>query len=102
MTSVPNPPAAQAPVTEVPVEPEIRVYSHSSIFYWWPVWAAGFIMAFITYSDGTRSAVVPDHPKHHATYDAANHTITLPPDYVLPGNSHSPLGDRMASSKNLA
>ena len=38
---------------------EIRLYSHSDIFYWWPVWALGFVLAFITYFDGGRLAVVP-------------------------------------------
>lgn len=38
---------------------ELRIYSHSSLFYWWPVWAAGFIMAAITYIDGSLMAVVP-------------------------------------------
>ena len=27
---------------------EIRLYSHSDVFYWWPVWALGFVLAFIT------------------------------------------------------
>jgi hypothetical protein len=38
---------------------ELRIYSHSALFYWWPVWAAGFIMAALTYLDGGRMAVVP-------------------------------------------
>lgn len=28
---------------------ELRIYSHSSLFYWWPVWATGFVLALITY-----------------------------------------------------
>lgn len=32
--------------------PEIRIYSHSTLFYWWPVWVAGFVMAAITYFKG--------------------------------------------------
>ena len=24
---------------------EIRLYSHSDVFYWWPVWAVGFLLA---------------------------------------------------------
>lgn len=31
---------------------ELRIYSHSSILYWWPVWAVGYLMAFLTYSHG--------------------------------------------------
>lgn len=38
---------------------EIRLYSHSPIFYWWPVWSAGFLMAVITAMDDGRMAVVP-------------------------------------------
>jgi hypothetical protein len=38
---------------------EIKIISHSNLFYWWPVWAAGFIMAAITWSSGARIAIVP-------------------------------------------
>lgn len=39
---------------------EIRLYSHSDIFYWWPVWALGFVLASLTYLDGGRMAIVPE------------------------------------------
>jgi hypothetical protein len=39
---------------------EIRLYSHSDIFYWWPVWALGFVLAFLSYLDGSRMALVPE------------------------------------------
>ena len=42
-----------------PETAEIRLYSHSPIFYWWPVWLVGFLMALLTYLDGGRMAVVP-------------------------------------------
>jgi hypothetical protein len=32
--------------------PELRLYSHSSLFYWWPVWVTGYAMAFVTYMQG--------------------------------------------------
>ena len=38
---------------------EIRLYSHSDVFYWWPVWALGFVFAFVAYVEGERLAVVP-------------------------------------------
>lgn len=31
---------------------KLRIYSHSSIFFWWPVWVVGYILAFLTYSHG--------------------------------------------------
>ena len=38
---------------------EIRVYGHSTLFYWWPMWAACFLLALFTYLDGQVMAVVP-------------------------------------------
>jgi hypothetical protein len=37
---------------------QIVVYGHSSLFYWWPVWLASFILAGVTYSEGDRSGGV--------------------------------------------
>jgi hypothetical protein len=38
---------------------DIKLTSHSPIFYWWPVWLVGFALAFVTYLEGGRMAVVP-------------------------------------------
>jgi hypothetical protein len=59
-TAVPVPPGTVAPdaATGVPDE-EIRIYGHSNLFYWWPVWVTGFVLAFLTYLDGHVMAVVP-------------------------------------------
>lgn len=32
--------------------PEIKVYSHSTLFYWWPAWFFGYILAAISYFNG--------------------------------------------------
>ena len=32
--------------------PDLRIYSRSTIFYWWPVWVTGYILAAITYLGG--------------------------------------------------
>src|SRR5262245_6732788 len=52
-----TPPGATADTT--PGFDEIRVYSHSPLFYWWPVWLFGFIFALITAIDNERLAIVP-------------------------------------------
>jgi hypothetical protein len=39
---------------------EIVIYSHSSLFYWWPVWFAGFIMALVSFFSHQVMAVVPE------------------------------------------
>src|SRR5689334_4557177 len=54
-----------APQTPLPAakpaedEAEIRIVSHSNLFYWWPVWAVGFLMGLMTLYDNHRMAVVP-------------------------------------------
>jgi hypothetical protein len=32
----------------------IRIYGHSPLFYWWPVWVTGFGMAALTYLNGVQ------------------------------------------------
>jgi len=27
---------------------EVRIYSHSMLFYWWPVWVVGYLLALVT------------------------------------------------------
>src|SRR5207248_11071456 len=50
---------AQVPTTTGTDLQEIRIVSHSNLFYWWPVWAVGFIMALITGFSGFTLATVP-------------------------------------------
>jgi hypothetical protein len=55
-------PPSSAPGSSAPTIPgsqEIRLYQHSQLFYWWPVWVCGFIMATWTFIDGHRLAIVP-------------------------------------------
>jgi hypothetical protein len=51
------PPAAPAPGTSALTE--IKIISHSNIFYWWPVWAVGLLMALLTFVEGRRMILVP-------------------------------------------
>jgi hypothetical protein len=37
----------------------VVIISHSPLFYWWPVWAVGFVMAFLTFLTGYQVAFVP-------------------------------------------
>jgi hypothetical protein len=39
---------------------EFRLYAHSPLLYWWPVWAIGLAMALWTYLDHQHMALVPD------------------------------------------
>ena len=51
--------ALQAPAEVPPALDEIRIYSHSPLFYWWPVWLFGFLLALLTLMDGSRLAIIP-------------------------------------------
>src|SRR5215469_4216933 len=54
-------PIQPVPVTVVPDErpTQVVIISHSPLFYWWPVWAVGFIMAALSYLQGLPVAFVP-------------------------------------------
>src|ERR687893_5525 len=56
---LPGPQPGQPAADTTPGFDEIRVYSHSPLFYWWPVWLFGFIFSLITLMDGDRLVIVP-------------------------------------------
>jgi hypothetical protein len=62
----PNPALKQSTETAHENHQEVILYSHSSLFYWWPAWAVGYLMALITYLDGEQfqigSALEYYHP----------------------------------------
>src|SRR5262245_50655056 len=56
MSSSPTPPTP----SPVPHPPSIiRIYTHSTLFYCWPVWALVFLFALISIIDNTRILHVP-------------------------------------------
>ena len=38
---------------------EIRIISHSTLYYWWIVWAVGFLLATMSMFSHYRMALVP-------------------------------------------
>ena len=54
-------PQQPVPVSVVPDKRprEVVIISHSPLFYWWPVWAVGFLMAGVSYWQGDQMALVP-------------------------------------------
>jgi len=80
MASVPSPAVAVVPPAAAAIPSEITVVSHSNLFYWWPVWAVGFVMALITYIDGNLLVVTPPGSKR-ATFSASD---TTKPNYLDP------------------
>jgi hypothetical protein len=77
----------QSPPAATPVR-EVKVVSHSMLFYWWPVWAAGFLMAGLTWLDDHRLAIVPAGT---TVAEAAEVNGVSPRDaLVLPAGEHLP------------
>ena len=37
---------------ELSTLPEVRIYSHSTLVYWWPIWFFGFLFAAISFFNG--------------------------------------------------
>lgn len=87
---------------------EIRIVSHSTLFYWWPVWAVGFLLAAITAFSGQRLAVVPDGTEAEvgrevAGYDGPREILVLPKDQKLVERdpvSGQPISPRLRISEN--
>ncbi len=53
--STPSTPAPTADATPL----KVLIVSHTGLLYWWPVWVVGFLLAFLTYWEDTRLAVLP-------------------------------------------
>lgn len=52
--------------TEEEQVPEgMRIFGHSTLFYWWPVWVIGYVMAILTYVQGQQYQIGGDLAKLH-------------------------------------
>jgi hypothetical protein len=75
-------------------ETRIKIVSHSDLFYWWPVWAVGFLMAFLTYQGDHRMAVVPagtvaERGRTVEGYDGPRDVLVAPPGRGLPTDAET-------------
>jgi hypothetical protein len=98
---IPQPPAE----TEIiPDRRELFIYSHSHLFYWWPVWAIGFLMAVLTWFEGSRMAVVPPDTKAVAANEADGDKLIVPKGEFLPRDADGKISEphlRMSQSRKL-
>src|SRR3954452_21098355 len=60
---------------------EVRIYQHSMLFYWWPVWVIGYVMAAWTWYDGHRMAILPKETEIRKQNDTT-FTLTVPADHA--------------------
>jgi hypothetical protein len=66
----------KAPVDAPPRE--VRIVAHSMLFYWWPVWAVGLLMAGLTWLDGHRLAIVPSGTQVVEGFDGGKEALVPP------------------------
>jgi hypothetical protein len=79
MSTAPTPPAPAAP----PAKREITLISHSMLFYWWPIWVIGFVMAGLTWYEDSRLAIMPSQTSVGAGVKgekAINFTVAVNPE----------------------
>ena len=82
MTTIPS--TQPTPVTVVPPsQREVVIYSHSTLFYWWPVWAVGAVCALLTLIDGHRMALVPRDTTAEASRTVQGHESEGPKDVLI-------------------
>jgi hypothetical protein len=77
-TNLPQPSLTPA-VPNAAELPELRLYSHSSLFYWWPVWTVGFLFAVLTAVQG-EYLTMPDgraYLMHPSKNIGVFYTVTL-------------------------
>lgn len=76
-----------------PARDRLTFYGHSSLFYWWPVWVVGFLMAIVTWASPTRSVTV-DH-------DAAFVSDPVGDSWTMKHGPHSEQMLHVSASKNV-
>jgi hypothetical protein len=69
------------PVASSAESRELKIYGHTALFYWWPVWVLGYIMALATGLEEHKSrlAIVPEG----SAYDKEANRIVLPPGRTM-------------------
>jgi len=98
MSTTPASPSPPPGTKTGPEEPrEIRIVQHSQLFYWWPVWAIGFLMAILSYFGGHRMVALPNEAEVRQESDS-KYTMEVPgkPPRDIPAD---PLGKKVAKLK---
>src|SRR6516164_840009 len=63
---------------------EVLIVAHNTLFYWWPVWAVGLLLAGLTWLDGHRLAIVPAGTQVAEGFDGSREALVLPAGTHLP------------------
>ena len=110
-TPAPTPGNPQAPAPgairptatqEAPLKRQIGVLSHCTLFYWWPVWAVGFVMGILSLFSHQRMVVVPEKTESAKGlkvpgYEGEREVLVLPANEELTREPHL----HASSNKNI-
>ena len=67
------------PSSTRPTVDEVRIYGHSPLMFWWPVWVVGYAMAFVSYFRGSSVALdqVRNDVFHPSSWPGLLFTVVL-------------------------
>ena len=74
---------------------EIKLVSHSPIFYWWPIWLLGYVMALVTLFENHRLAILPAGTELREMEKSEDKTIYR---FAVPNPQTKMLKDAVAAS----
>jgi hypothetical protein len=63
---------------------EVYIVAHTMLFYWWPVWVVGLLLAGLTWLDGHRLAIVPAGTQVVEGLEGGREALVLPAGAHLP------------------
>jgi hypothetical protein len=63
---------------------EVLIVAHTTLFYWWPVWVVGLLLAGLTWLDGHLLAIVPAGTQVMEGFDGDREALVLPAGAHLP------------------
>lgn len=93
------------PTAEVKKIDYLVVYGHSNLLYWWPVWLVAFVLAGVTYAEGSQMAVLPagTEPRHEGEGEGRREVLVAPPGRsfgLAPKEGEEESGGMTVSSNN--
>ena len=62
----------------------VHIVAHTMLFYWWPVWVVGLLLAGLTWWDGYRLAIVPAGTQAVEGFDGGREALVAPAGAHLP------------------
>lgn len=97
--STAKPTASAAATEQKPSAPrELRIYGHSILFYWWPVWAAGYVLALMTWWSDDGMVIMHKDKVEVVPADQGAFEVKIKPDQRVLQSSDKL--ERVLKSKN--